>query len=74
MYLWDSCYRDVEIPGTPDARSRLALYHALADHPSPRPSLDEVHAFEHDLALAREKLLRLRREVEPDEDEDIPFG
>ena len=75
VYLWDRCYGDGGLRGAPPARSRLARYHALADHPSPWPAPDEVRAFEHDLAKVREALRRLRNEAHPPEDfdDDIPF-
>ena len=73
VYLWDACYRSRALPGAPPARSRLAVYHALADHPSPWPSPDELKAFEHQLGVARQKLAQLYIEVHPWED-DIPFA
>ena len=72
VYLWDTCYRDFEIPSPPSEHSRLALCHTLADHPSARPSLDEVQAFERDLAAAREKLQRLKAQADPPREGD-PF-
>ena len=75
VYLWDTCYGDCALPGAPPARSRLARYQALADHPLPWPSPEERRAFEHDLAKARDKLRRLWDETHPPEDfhDDIPF-
>ena len=73
VYLWDACYRSCALPGAPPACSRLAVYHALADHPSPWPSPDELREFEHQLGVARQKLAELRHEVLSSED-DIPFA
>ena len=73
VYLWDACYRSRALPGAPPARSRLAVYHALADHPSPWPSPDELSEFERQLGVARQTLVRLWYEAHPSED-DIPFS
>ena len=67
VYLWDACYGKRAFPGgPPQARSRLAVrlavYHALVDRPSRRPSISEVLAFERDLATLRQ--MRLRREAQ----------
>ena len=62
VYLWDACYGKRAFPGAP-ARSRLAVYHALADRPSRSPSVSEVLAFERDLATIRENLQRLEEEA-----------
>ena len=70
VYLWETCYRDVEIPGITSARSRLALYHTLAERPVPRPTPDEVHAFEREFHDARDRLARLREEAGPAEQGD----
>ena len=50
VYLWDACHGARALPGTAPARSRLACYRALADHPSRGPSVGDVLAFESDLA------------------------
>ena len=66
------CYGERAFPGDP-SRSRLAVYHALADRPSRCPSIGEVLAFERDLATIREKLQRLEEEAGPAPHEEAPF-
>ena len=63
------------LQGTPPAHSRLARYHALAERPVPRPSPDEVGAFEAEYGVARKRLAQLRKEAAPTEeiDDDIAF-
>ena len=75
VYLWDCCYGDRGLRGAPPARSRLGVYHALADHPSPWPAPEELSTFEHDLAMVRDELHQLWKKAHPleDFDDDIPF-
>ena len=72
VYLWDACYGERAFPGAP-ARSRLTVYHALAERPSRCPSISEVLAFERDLATIREKLQRLEEEAGTAPHEEAPF-
>ena len=52
-------------PKSAPARSRLGVYHALADHPAHCPGISEVLAFERELATVRETLRRLEEDPEP---------
>ena len=65
VYLWDAGYGQRAPSGTAPARSRLGVYHALADHPAHCPSISEVLAFERELATVRETLRRLEEEPDP---------
>ena len=65
VYLWDAGYGAHAQPATSPARSRLGVYHALADHPLRAPSVSEVLAFERVLATVRETLRRLEEDADP---------
>ena len=66
VFLWERCCRTRDLPGAPPAHSRLARYHALAERPLPRPSLEQVHAFEREFYEARKTLAQLREEFSDD--------
>ena len=61
VYLWDLCHYSCAIPVASPAPSRLAQYHTLADKPSRFSILDNVLAFERDLARVREQRRRLQK-------------
>ena len=71
-YLWDACYGERAFPGAP-SRSRLAVYHALAERPSRSPSVSEVLAFERGLATLRQKRLSLEEEAGTAPHEEASF-
>ena len=75
VYLWERCYRTHDLHEALPAHSCLARYHALAEHPVPRPSPAEVCAFEDEFQKTRSRLVQLREEVAPsgEFDDDIPF-
>ena len=60
-YLWDAGYADQASP----ARSRLGVYHGLADQPLRTPGVSDVLAFERELASVRETLRRLEQSPDP---------
>ena len=45
VYLWDACDATPE-PPVVDVLPRVALYHTLAECPAPRPSPQQLRAFE----------------------------
>ena len=75
VYLWERCYRTHDLHEALPAHSCLARYHALAEHPVPRPSPAEVRAFEDEFQETRNRLVGLRPKEAPsgEFDDDLPF-